>query len=79
MAVRHYEQKEYQTMYKTSSQQSTIEGETQTLYGVADENRFYCDFTTDIGTAEAAVKFLNENNVEPCHVYEIIEDLFYSG
>lgn len=65
-------------MYKTESKQSSIDEETQTLYGVADEECFYCDFTTDIDTAESIVKFLNENEVEPCHVFEIIEDLFYS-
>lgn len=66
-------------LYKTQCKEIEIEGETQMLYGAADENCFYCDFTTDITEAEKTVNFLNENEVEPCHVVEIIEDLFYSG
>lgn len=48
------------------------------LYGVADEKDFYFDFTTDKKLAEKFVDFLNEYEVEVCHVPEIIEDFFYS-
>lgn len=50
----------------------------ETVYGIADENRFYCDFTRDCETARELARLLNEMEVESCHVIEIIEDMFYS-
>ena len=66
-------------MYKAEEEQVVIEDEEITLYGVKDEDRFYCSFTDSRETAENFAEFLNENGVEACHVYDIIEDMFYSG
>lgn len=65
-------------MYSTQCKKAEIEGETCTLYGVSDGSGFCFDFTTDEKAANKFAAFLNENDVEPCHVQEIIEDLFYS-
>lgn len=65
-------------MYKTQCREADVEGEHCMLYGVADEKDFYFDFTTDKKLAEKFVGFLNEYEVEVCHVPEIIEDFFYS-
>ena len=48
-------------------------------YGIADENRFYFSFTQDKNIAEETVILLNKNQVAPCHIADIIEDMFYSG
>ncbi len=66
-------------MYKAEEEKAVIEGEEVTLYGISDENRFYCGFTVSRETAEGVAALLNANEVESCHVTDIIEDLFYSG
>ena len=66
-------------MYKIQHKEIEIEGETKILYGAATEDGFFFDFATDADTANEIVKLLNENEVEPCHAPEIIEDLFYSS
>ena len=65
-------------MYKTKSVEKVIEGESKTVYGVTDETGFFLDFTNDVEQAKMFADLLNENKVEPCHVPEIIEDLFYT-
>ena len=66
-------------MYKAEEQSVAMEDGVKILYGISDENRFYCEFTDSRETAENVAKLLNDNEVEGCHVSEIIEDLFYSG
>ena len=65
-------------MYKTQCREADVEGESYILFGVSDEKGFYVDFTTDEKLAKKFTEFLNCNDVEACHVPEIIEDLFYS-
>lgn len=65
-------------MYKTQCTEIEIEGETRVIYGAANMEGICYDFTTDIEEANRLVDFLNKNEVELCHVPEIIEDLFYS-
>lgn len=65
-------------MYRAESRKTSNGDEEETVYGIADENRFYCDFTKDSETALAVAKLLNEAEAEACHVLEIIEDMFYS-
>jgi hypothetical protein len=65
-------------LYKTQHKEIEIEGERRTVYGAADENGFCYDFTTDADEAERFIDFINQNGVEPCHVCDLIEDLFYS-
>jgi len=65
-------------LYKAQSIETNIDGEIFILYGISGENGFLCDFTTDKRCAERFAEFLNKNNVEPCHVPDIIEDFFYS-
>ncbi len=64
-------------MYKAEQKEISAEGETVTVWGIADENGFILDFTTDYEAAESFVRMLNENGVERQHVTEIAEDLFY--
>ncbi len=66
-------------MYRAEEEKSVIEDEEVTLYGIADENCFYCSFTLCKEVAEKVADMLNENKVADCHVNDIIEDLFYSG
>lgn len=66
-------------MYKAEEQSVSTEDGVKILYGISDEKRFYCEFTDSREIAQKVAKLLNENNVESCHVSEIIEDLFYSG
>lgn len=66
-------------MYKAEEQSVSTDDGVKILYGISDENRFYCEFTDSIETAQRVAKLLNDNDVEGCHVPEIIEDLFYSG
>lgn len=72
-------QKGVMKLYKMQCKEIEIEGETRTLYGVSDENGFFCEFTENIAAAQKAVEFLNDNLVESCHICDVIEDLFYSG
>jgi len=65
-------------LYKTQCREADVEGEAFILYGVSDEIGFYIDFTTDKKLAERFANLLNANDVEACHVPEIIEDFFYS-
>lgn len=65
-------------MYKTQFAEKVIEGKKYKLYGVTDGNGFCLDFTPDERIAEEFADYLNKNEVEVCHVPEIIEDLFYS-
>ncbi len=66
-------------MYKMQCKEIEIEGESRTLCGISDESGFFCEFTDDLEEAHRTVELLNKNKIEPCHVYDIIEDLFYSG
>lgn len=66
-------------MYKAEEQSVPTEDGVEILYGISDENRFYCEFTDSREIAENVAKLLNDNEVEDCHVLEIIEDLFYSS
>lgn len=66
-------------MYKTEEEKAVIEDEEVILYGIADENRFYCSFTLCKEIADEVADLLNENEVDACHVNDVIEDMFYSG
>ncbi len=66
-------------MYKAEEKSVSTEDGVKFLYGISDEKRFYCEFTDSRETAENVANLLNDNEVEGCHVVEIIEDLFYSG
>lgn len=66
-------------MYRVEEEKIFVEGEEVTLYGVGDENRFYCGFTRSRQIAADFADLLNNNGVEACHVADIIEDMFYSG
>lgn len=66
-------------MYKTQEEKTVIEDEEVIVYGVSDENRFYCGFTLCRETADEVAALLNENDVATCHVIDVIEDMFYSG
>lgn len=65
-------------MYRVVKTVKSICGKTKVLYGIADGDRILIDFTTDESEAENAVNLMNKNNVEPNHVLDVIEDLFYS-
>lgn len=65
-------------MYKTECKESKVDEEICVIYGVSDGADFFLDFTTDEESAKIFVTFLNENDVEICHVADLIEDLFYS-
>lgn len=66
-------------MYKTEEEKAVIEEEEVIVYGIADENRFYCGFTLCKEIADEVAAVLNENEVAACHVLDVIEDMFYSG
>lgn len=65
-------------MYKVQEKETNIDGEIFILYGISDENGFYLDFTADEMCAGRFAEYLNRNNVEACHIPDLIEDLFYS-
>ena len=54
-----------------------IEGKETVLFGVADDNHDYSDFTDNMAKAEDFVNMLNSQKVESVHVPDIIEDMFY--
>ena len=66
-------------MYRTEEEKVVVDDEEITLYGIADENRFYCSFTRSKKVADEFAEFLNKNCVASCHVADVIEDTFYSG
>lgn len=65
-------------MYRTECRKSKNEEGTCVVYGISDDSGFYFDFTADENEANEFAAFLNENDVESCHVAEVIEDFFYS-
>ncbi len=65
-------------MYRVAKTVKSICGKTETLYGISDGDKILIEFTTDKSKAENAVDLMNKNNVEPNHVFDVIEDLFYS-
>lgn len=64
-------------MYFLTKNCKQIEDEKAVLFGIADESRDYGDFTDDQAKAEEFVELLNSERVEPVHVPDIIEDMFY--
>ena len=64
-------------MYTLTKECKYIDGEDFVLYGIANENESFGDFTDDIRKAEEFVDLLNKENVEAIHVRDIIEDIFY--
>ena len=64
-------------MYTLTKECKYIDGEEFVLYGVANENKNFGDFTYDIQKAKEFVGLLNEANVDAIHVNDIIEDMFY--
>ncbi len=65
-------------MYRVAKTVKIICGKTKILFGITDGDKILIDFTTDKSEAEKAVELMNKNNVEPNHVFDVIEDLFYS-
>lgn len=64
-------------MYTLTKECKYIDGEDFVLYGIANENKNFGDFTHDIQKAKEFVGLLNEANVDAIHVNDIIEDMFY--
>ena len=65
-------------MYTVEKVKIKAESSEKELYAVADESGIICDFTSNFSVAEKLVRALNKNNVERCHVMDVIEDIFYS-
>ena len=65
-------------MYRAEQKEISTEDGIISVWGIADDNGFILDFTTDKNTAESFAAVLNENRVERIHIAEIIEDMFYS-
>ncbi len=65
------------SMYILTKNCRNIENEDIVLFGIADESCDYGDFTDDMAKAENFVELLNSEKVEPVHVPDIIEDMFY--
>lgn len=64
-------------MYRVIKMSKTICGKTEEIYGIADDETVCYDFTKDKSKAEEVAELLNANDVSPCHVFEIIEDMIY--
>ena len=64
-------------MYILKKSCKRIENKETVLYGVADERCDYGDFSDNQLEAENFVNLLNSENVEPIHIHDIIEDMFY--
>lgn len=65
-------------MYRLTKRKIIIEDKSITEYGIADEKRTFCCFTESKEEAERLSLLLNEHGVEPSHVLDIIEDMFYT-
>lgn len=65
-------------MYRVIKRKIIIEDKSITEYGIADEKRTFCCFTESEEEAEKVARLLNDSAVEPIHVLDIIEDMFYS-
>ena len=65
-------------MYRAEQKEISTEDGIILVWGIADDNGFILDFTTDKNTAEKFADVLNENLVERIHIAEIVEDIFYS-
>ena len=64
-------------MYFLTKNIKEIDGREIVLYGVANENKDFGDFTDDVHKAKDFVGLLNKENAETMHVSDIIEDMFY--
>ncbi len=65
-------------MYKSHEKTVNIENNSFKLYGIADENGFICDFTPDRIKNDKLINMLNKNDVERCHVKDIVCDIIFS-
>lgn len=65
-------------MYRVKKRKIIIDDKSIIEYGIADETREFCFFTQIKEEAENFVRLLNECEVEPVHVLDIIEDMFYT-
>lgn len=65
-------------MYRAEQKEISTEDGIISVCGIADDNGFILDFTTDKNTAEKFADVLNVNQVERIHIAEIIEDMFYT-
>lgn len=65
-------------MYFVTKRTVEIENTIHEEFGVSCGENNIIFFTSDIKEAEMLAELLNENEVEPNHVADIIEDLFYT-
>ena len=64
-------------MYKIKEVSLKVEGTDVTSIGIFDEKEMICDLPVKTDIAKKTVKLLNDNEVERCHVFDIVEDMFY--
>ena len=72
------EHKEGDAMYFVTKRTEIIEDEFTVQYGIADETQIFFFFTKDKKEAQSVADLLNGCKVEPVHVIDIIEDMFYT-
>lgn len=65
-------------MYFVTKETVIIENKVEELFGISDGNTVFPCLTPDRNQAESLASILNENNVEPNHINDIIEDMFYT-
>ena len=65
-------------MYFVTKHTIIIENQIIEEFRIADSDFEYCFFTQDKEKAQSVAAILNENTVEPNHVLDIIEDMFYT-
>lgn len=65
-------------MYLVAKEMPIIEGTVTELFGISDNNGILITFTDDPVEAENFVRLCNENQVEPNHIVDVVEDSFYS-
>ncbi len=65
-------------MYFVTKESVVIENNAEELFGISDGTDSFPCLTSDCNQAESLASLLNENHVEPNHVADIIEDIFYT-
>lgn len=69
---------EVKFMYHVTKEIAVIENCAETLFGISDGNVDFPCLTSDCRQAENLAELLNKNGVEPNHLVDVVEDMFYT-
>ena len=63
-------------MYKITVEEKIVENKQRTVYGIMyNDECFVTDVSNDKAEVERMVELFNDNDLAPCHLLDVLEDM----